>query len=185
MKIQQITKTLMAFAGLALFGIVPTQGQETPPQVSLPIATTSTSVSNFTVAVTTTDLEEEDNINGFTGYFTFDERIVTFPINGATNAGITDLPYPNPWHVYGALLPGSGPTRTYFLEIWADYPTDSLEGSGTLCNLSVTRVSTTGGSTNLTWDSGHQFGYWVGSGDPYDTVGVNGRISVLCLSSCP
>lgn len=182
MKICNSARITLAFAAILLIGVAPIRGQEATPAVSLPDVNTSNNVSPYlTAAVTTTDVEEEDNVNGFTGYFTFDERIVTFPTNGATNAGLTADT--GEWHVYGALLPGSGPIRRYVLTIWADLPSSSLSGSGTLCNLSLTRVTSTSGSTDLTWEVENS-GYWDGNLEPYPTELVDGHVDVFCLINC-
>ena len=76
--------------------------------LSLPNVAVDPSVTNFIVEVTTSDLDAKDNLVGFQGDFTFDERVVTFQSPPVSNAGVTA----GNWNVSGNILPGEGPIRT-------------------------------------------------------------------------
>src|SRR5947207_1145218 len=49
-----------------------------PATISLPTATVTTAVTDFTQSVTTSTLNSSDGLVGFQGDFTFDETVVTF-----------------------------------------------------------------------------------------------------------
>ena len=57
--------------------------------VSLPIANIGTNVTNFTLPVTTSNINAADNLVGFQGDFTFDSSVVTFQGTSASGAGLT------------------------------------------------------------------------------------------------
>jgi hypothetical protein len=105
--------------------------------------------TNFSAAVTTSAIEENSNLVGFQGDFTFDERVVTFQGEPVSKAGLTS----GNWNVSGKVLAGAGPIRT--LRIMG-YSNDfvPLRGEGTLFNVNLTRVSQGGQGTPLIWAAG-------------------------------
>jgi hypothetical protein len=115
--------------------------------VSLPVATVTTSVTNFTQPVITSVINASDSLIGFQGDFSFDETVVTFQNPPVSVAGLTA----SNWNVSGNVIPGGGPIRTLRISAFSnDFV--PLSGSGTLFNLNLTRVSSTpGASTALTW----------------------------------
>ena len=115
-------------------------------ELSLPNVAVEAFVTNFVLPVTTTTLDAAENLVGFQGDFTFDERVITFQSDPVQTADLTE----NNWNVSGNVLPGKGPIR--ILRISA-YSTDltPLSGSGTLFELKITQVSQTAQRTQLTW----------------------------------
>jgi hypothetical protein len=186
MKISNNPRISLAFAAILLFGVAPIRGQEATPVVSLPVATTSTNVSNFTVPVTTTEVQGDDHVVFFEVQFTYDSTIIDIPTNTAvTKAGLTTIPDPDLWDVYGANISQVGSIKTYVAWVMSyDWDNTFISGSGTLFNLTINRVTSTGGSTDLTHLD--DCAYWDNNfTNPYPTVCQNGRINVLCLLSCP
>jgi hypothetical protein len=115
--------------------------------VSLPTATVTTAVTNFTQPVVTSAINASDNLVGFQGDFTFDSTVVTFQSPPVSGAGLTA----GNWNVSGNVLPGGGPIRTLRVSAFSNDFTP-LSGSGTLYNLNMTRVSSTpGATTSLVW----------------------------------
>jgi hypothetical protein len=114
--------------------------------VSLPEVEVDASVTSFITQVTTTAIDAGDNLVGFQGDFTFDERTVTFQSEPIQNAGITD----GNWNVSGNVLPGAGPIKT--LRVSA-YSTDftPLSGSGTLFELRIAHISQAPQGAQLLW----------------------------------
>jgi hypothetical protein len=102
--------------------------------------------SNFIAQVTTSDIEAKNNLVGFQGDFTFDERVVTFQSEPAQKAGITG----GNWNVSGNVLPGAGPIRTLRISAYSNDFTP-LSGSGTLFELRMSRVSQAAQGTPLLW----------------------------------
>jgi hypothetical protein len=116
--------------------------------VSLPVGNVGTSVTVFTLPVTTSNINASDNLVGFQGDFTFDSSVVTFQAAPASPAGLTA----SNWNVSGNVL-GPGTIKTLRISAFSTTSTP-LSGSGTLFNLNFTRVSNTeGASTPLTWAS--------------------------------
>jgi CSLREA domain-containing protein len=116
--------------------------------VSLPIGNVSTNVTNFTLAVTTSNIDPADNLVGFQGDFTFDSSVVTFQATPASPAGLTA----SNWNVSANIL-GAGTIKTLRISAFSTTSTP-LSGSGTLFNLNFTRVSNAVGAfTDLTWAS--------------------------------
>lgn len=116
-------------------------------EVNLPEVIVDLSVTNFTVAVTTTVINARDNLVGFQGDFSFDETMVNFADNPVTNAGLTS----DNWNVSANILPGPGPIRTLRVSAYAN-DFRPLSGSGTLFNLNMIRMNNSpGSSTALTW----------------------------------
>jgi len=114
--------------------------------VSLPIDSIGTNVTNFTLAVTTSNISAADNLVGFQGDFTFDSSVVTFQGTPASPAGLTATN----WNVSGNIL-GAGTIKTLRLSAFSTTSTP-LSGSGTLFNLNFTRVSNSiNDTTQLTW----------------------------------
>ena len=132
--------------------------------VSLPIDTMDLSVPATTVLikpVTTTLIDSTTtggaNLVGFQGDFTFDSAIVGFATPGVQAAGLTS---DADWNISFGILPGSGTLKIGRLSaISSDFT--PLNGSGTLFELRMRRVSNTPGAmTPLTWrpvESGSQF----------------------------
>lgn len=125
--------------------------------VSLPTASITTSVTDFSQAVTTSTINSSDNLVGFQGDFTFDETIVTFQSTPVSGAGLTATN----WNVSANVIPGPGPIRTLRISAFTNDFTP-LSGSGTLFNLNLTRVSnSSGASTPLTWAAAPNNFYFI------------------------
>src|SRR5205085_7127115 len=99
-------------------------------------------------AVTTSQIDPTKKLIGFEGYFTFDERMVTFQDPPVQNAGLTA----NHWNVSGHVLPGTetGPIKTLRISAFS-LDLTPLSGEGTLFQLNMTRVSKTVDTTQLLW----------------------------------
>ncbi|HEY6121346.1 MAG TPA: DUF4214 domain-containing protein [Pyrinomonadaceae bacterium] len=123
--------------------------------VNLPSASVSTpTVTNFTLPVTTTNIDPALNLVAFQGDFTFDPTVVTFQSPAVTKSGLTAGAI---WSVQANLCP-PGTTCTPSLQtlrVIADSDGSiPLSGAGTLFNLNFVRVSTTvGATTPLTWSA--------------------------------
>ena len=116
-------------------------------ELALPAVTVDLSVTNFTVAVTTAEINQGDRLVGFQGDFTFDETVVNFADNPVETAGLTG----DNWNVSANILPGPGPIRTIRVSAYTN-DFRPLSGSGTLFNLNMVRVNNVpGSSTALTW----------------------------------
>jgi uncharacterized delta-60 repeat protein len=102
--------------------------------------------SNFIAAVRTSTIDAKNKLVGFQGDFTFDERVVTFQGEPVRKAGITS----GNWNVSGNVLPGAGPIRTLRVSAFSNNFTP-LSGSGTLFELTMTRVSKAAQGTQLFW----------------------------------
>ena len=114
--------------------------------VVLPNGNVGSRVTNFIAPVTTTLIEAEDNLVGFQGDFTFDERIVTFLDPPVQSAGLTD----GDWNVSGNVLPGPGPIRTLRVSAFSlDFA--PLSGSGTLFQLRMKMMNKASRVTQLLW----------------------------------
>jgi hypothetical protein len=126
-----------------------TSGGEIPAAVatlSLPNVAVETSVTDFIAQVTTSTVNAGDNLVGFQGDFTFDERMVTFQEPPVQNAGLTA----GDWNVSGNVLPGPGPIRTLRISALS-LDLTALSGSGTLFELRMTRVGKAAQITQLIW----------------------------------
>jgi hypothetical protein len=118
----------------------------TVAKVSLPDKAIDKSTTNFIAAVTTSAIDGKNKLVGFQGDFTFDEREVTFQSPPVQKAGITG----GNWNVSGNVLPGAGPIRTLRVSAFSnDFA--PLNGSGTLYELRMNRVSKATQGTPLTW----------------------------------
>ena len=104
------------------------------------------SMSNFIAPGKTSPIDAKNQLVGFQGDFTFDERVVTFQSEPCGKAGITG----GNWDVSGNVLPGKGPIRTLRISAFSNDFTP-LSGSGTLFELRMTRVSKAAQSTQLLW----------------------------------
>ena len=114
--------------------------------VMLPDIAADQSSRGLAAAVRTSAIEERDNIVGFQGDFTFDERVVRFAEEPVEPAGLTA----QNWNVSGNVLPGSGPIRTLRVSAYSEDFTP-LQGNGRLFELRMIRVTNGGGSTPLLW----------------------------------
>jgi hypothetical protein len=114
--------------------------------VALPEVAVDQSRSNVIAHVTTTAIDATNELVGFQGDFTFDERVVTFQNEPVQKAGITA----GNWNVLGNVLPGAGPIRTLRISAYSNDFTP-LSGSGTLFELRITRVSKAAQITQLIW----------------------------------
>jgi hypothetical protein len=126
-----------------------TSAGEVPPTVatlSLPNVAVDAFVTNFILQVTTTAIDAKNKLVGFQGDFTFDERVVTFQSEPVQPAGLTA----RNWNVSGNVLPGAGPIRTLRISAYSNDFT-ALNGSGTLFELKMTRVSQAAQGTQLIW----------------------------------
>ena len=83
-------------------------GEVTVASVALPDVTADQSASSFTATVRSSAIDAKNNLVGFQGDLTFDERVVTFESEPVRNAGLTA----GNWNVSGNVLPGPGPVRT-------------------------------------------------------------------------
>jgi hypothetical protein len=122
---------------------------EVPPMVAmvaLPNVIVDTSMTNFIAGVTTSTIDGKDNLVGFQGDFTFDSTVITFESEPVQKAGLTS----GNWNVTGNVLDGPGPIRTLRISAFSN-ELEPLSGSGTLCELRMTRVSKAGQITQLLW----------------------------------
>ena len=114
--------------------------------VVLPNGSVGSRVTDFIAPVTTTVIDEKDQLVGFQGDFTFDERMVMFLDPPVENAGLTD----GDWEVSGNVLPGKGPIRTLRVSAFSlDFT--PLSGSGTLFQLRMRMKSAASRATQLLW----------------------------------
>jgi len=104
------------------------------------------SMSYFIAAVTTSAIDAKDNLVGFQGDFTFDERVVTFQDQTVQKAGLTG----GNWNVSGNVLPGEGPIRTLRISAYS-YDFTPLSGEGTLFELRMNRENKAAQGTPLQW----------------------------------
>ena len=114
--------------------------------LSLPNVAVEAFVTSFIVEVTTSALEAKNKLVGFQGDFTFDERVVTFQSEPVQKAGVTG----GNWNVSGNVLPGTGPIRTLRISAYSKDFTP-LNGSGTLFELRMIRVTMVAQGTPLLW----------------------------------
>jgi hypothetical protein len=122
---------------------------ETAPTVarlSLPVVIGEQSSTRWVAAVTTTAINPDNNLVGFQGDFTFDERVIAFANEPVQEAGLTA----GNWNVSGNVLAGPGPIRTLRISAFSNDFTP-LSGSGTLFDLRMTRVSQAVQDTQLLW----------------------------------
>jgi hypothetical protein len=158
---------LFSLAICAFSGAITSRGQSTEEVVSREVASTVAKVSlpekavdksttNFVAAVTTSTIDAKSNLIGFQGDFTFDERVVTFQSPPVQKAGLTN----GNWNVSGNVLPGTGPMRTLRISAFSnDFA--PLNGSGTLFELKMTRVSKATQSTQLLWAAAPNHFYFI------------------------
>ena len=102
----------------------------TVAEVALPEVAVDASYNKFIAQVTTSAIDSANNLVGFQGEFTFDERVVTFESEPVQRAGITG----GNWNVSGNVLPGTGPIRTLRVSAYSNDFTP-LSGAGTLFEL--------------------------------------------------
>jgi hypothetical protein len=114
--------------------------------LSLPNIAVDNSVTDFIAPVTVSAIDVKNNLVGFQGDFTFDERVVTFQSEPVQKAGLTG----GDWNVSGNVLPGAGPIRTLRISAYSNDFTP-LSGSGTLFELRMTRMSKSAQVTQLIW----------------------------------
>ena len=114
--------------------------------VALPEVAVAGSKSNFIAAVKASAIDAKNKLVGFQGDLIFDERVVTFQSQPVQKAGLTG----GNWNVSGNVLPGAGPIRTVRISAYSNDFT-ALNGSGTLFELRMSRVSTPAHSTQLLW----------------------------------
>jgi hypothetical protein len=114
--------------------------------LSLPNVAVDAFVTNFNLQVTTTAVNAKNKLVGFQGDFTFDEGVVAFQSEPVQKAGLTG----GNWNVSGNVLPGAGSTKTLRISAFSNDFTP-LNGSGTLFELRMTRVSKAAQGTQLIW----------------------------------
>lgn len=114
--------------------------------VSLPEGEVDATMTSFAADVTTTAINAADNLVGFQGDFTFDERVVTFANEPVQKAGLTR----GNWNVSANVLPGRGPIRTLRVSAFSN-DFRPLSGAGTLFELRMTRVAKDAQDTQLHW----------------------------------
>jgi len=130
----------------------------TVAKVSLPEVTADKSKTEIVAPVTTTAIDAKNNLVGFQGDFTFDERVVSFQSPPVQRAGLTA----GNWNVSGNVLPGNGPIKTVRISAFSsDFA--PLNGSGTLFELRMTRVSKTAQGTPLKWEAAPNHFYFIGA----------------------
>ena len=144
----------------------------TVQKVSLPEITADKSKTEIIAPVTTTAIDGKNNLVGFQGDFTFDERVVSFQSPPVQRGGMTA----GNWNVSGNVLPGNGPIRTVRISAFSsDFA--PLNGSGTLFELKMTRVSKTAQSTPLKWEAAPNHFYFIGADlntqKPFDATSGN------------
>ena len=154
------------------------------PIVSLPsdFFDTPTPIATvFTEPVTTTFLDQGQGWIQFQGDFTYDSAIVSFDATPAEPAGLTAAG----WAVSGTII-NSGPGSIKTLHITAT-GSSALNGSGTLFNLRMVRVSTTpGDTTSLVWNqSPTNFRFGNAAGGQYAPVQNSGAITINLTVSLP
>ena len=93
--------------------------------VALPEVAVDQIQSNFIAEVATSTINPSDNLVGFQGDFTFDERVITFQSEPVQKAGLTG----GNWNVSGNVLDGLGPMRTLRISAYSNDFTP-LSGSG-------------------------------------------------------
>ena len=120
--------------------------------VSLPQLLADPARTNFTVPVTTSTIEAKNDLVGFQGDFTFDERMIKFQSDPVQKAGVTE----GNWNVSGNVLPGAGPIRTLRI---SGYSTDfrPLSGEGTLFELRISAVVPGNKTTLFNWAAPNPF----------------------------
>jgi hypothetical protein len=119
---------------------------KTVATVALPALRLDQSRSNFTAEVTTSAIDGRNNLVGFQGDLTFDERVIRFEDDPVQKAGLTN----GNWIVAGNVLPGAGPIRTLRV---AAYSTDfnPLSSEGILFELRILDVTKGLENAPLTW----------------------------------
>jgi hypothetical protein len=115
-------------------------------KVTLPEVTIDRSASRLILPVNVSSIDAENNIVGFQGDLTFDERVISFDQEPVEKAGLTS----GNWNVSANVLPGVGPFRT--LRISA-FSTDfaPLSRSGELFALRMRTANGDVPTTQLTW----------------------------------
>jgi hypothetical protein len=114
--------------------------------VMLPDVSANQAKGEFATAVRSSEIDSRDNIVGFQGDLTFDERVVSFATEPVQAAGLTA----HNWSVAGNVLPGNGPIRTLRISAYsADFK--PLDGVGTLFNLRIAQVNRGAGRSPLMW----------------------------------
>ena len=124
--------------------------------IALPDIAVDQSMSNFIAAVRTSHIDAKNNLVGFQGDFTFDERVVTFQSEPVQKAGLTN----GNWNVSGNVLPGAGSIRTLRVSAFS-LDSTALSGSGTLFDLNMTRVSKGAQGTQLIWAAPPDHFYFI------------------------
>ena len=114
--------------------------------LSLPNVAVDNSVTDFFVPVTASAIDAKNNLVGFQGDFTFDEKVVRFQSDSVQKAGLTG----GDWNVSGNVLPGTGRIRTLRISAFSNDFTP-LSGSGTLFELRMTHVNKAAQGTQLIW----------------------------------
>ncbi len=127
----------------------PEEAESNVTEVALPQVAVDRSAQTFVTEVTTATIQAEDQLVGFQGDFTFDERVIGFQSEPVEKAGLTS----GNWNVSANILPGEGPIRTLRVSAISNDQTP-LAGSGTLFNLNMIRTSDEPGNTALTWAQG-------------------------------
>ena len=114
--------------------------------VNLPAIVTYQTRTGFTAAVTTSAIDAKENLVGFQGDLTFDERVIQFASTPIEQAGLTA----ENWTVAGNVLPGEGPIRTLRISAFSN-DFIPLSGSGTLFELKIAQVNQGRTFSSLVW----------------------------------
>ena len=108
----------------------------TVESVALPDVTVDQSRSKLTAEVKSSAIDGKNNLVGFQGDFTFDERVIHFASVPVQKAGLTG----GDWTVAGNVMDGPGPIRTLRVSAYSN-DFKPLKGEGTLFELRMTRVA--------------------------------------------
>ena len=100
----------------------------------------------FTSAVVTSNIDAKENLVGFQGDITFDERVITFASPPVEKTGLTA----GNWNVSGNVLDGPGPIRTLRISAYAN-DTTPLSGSGPFFQLNMVPSENRSSLTPLIW----------------------------------
>ena len=150
----------------------------TVQKVSLPEVSFDKTKNEATAPITTTAIDAKNNLVGFQGDFTYDERGVSFQNPPVQRAGLTA----GNWNVSGNVLPGDGPIRTVRISAFSsDFA--PLNGSGALLELRMVRAAKGGQGTPaspLKWEAAPNHFYFIGADlntqKPFNAT--NGNVNV-------
>lgn len=158
----------------------PTPTPHIPVTVSLPVATISTAILNFTQAVSTSAIDFSQDLISFQADILFDSTVIGFQSQPVTAAGLTA----NNWNIGGLVVAGSGPIRTLRLSGTSNDFTP-LSGSGTLFNLNMVRASNTpGASSSLVFPAPpYDFVFFDSNLEEHTPDTLSGKITIAATAN--